>query len=68
MKEAGIQALSFTCPGGLTEDTDFLAWLKEALKSAHKGSRIAMVYGCSPRQIALAGLMGASHASVSGSA
>lgn len=64
MKEAGIQAVSFTAPEGLTDDGAFMMWLGESLKSTQKACKAAMVYGCSPRQLALAGLLGASHASV----
>jgi hypothetical protein len=64
MKEAGLQALSFTCPLNLDGDAEFLGWVREAIRSAHKVTRSTMVYGCSPRRIAMAGLMGATHASV----
>jgi hypothetical protein len=64
MKEAGLQALSFTCPRNLDGDAEFLGWAREAIRSAHKVTRSTMIYGCSPKRIALAGLMGATHASV----
>jgi hypothetical protein len=64
MKEAGLQAVSFTCPANISGDAEFLGWLREATRSARKAAKTQMVYGCNPRRLALAGLMGATHASV----
>lgn len=64
MRDAGIQAVSMTCPAHIDGDAEFLGWAKDAIRAANRVSRSAMVYGCSPKRIALAGLMGASHASV----
>jgi hypothetical protein len=66
MKEAGLQAMSFTCPLNLDGDAEFLGWAREAIRSAQKVSRSTMVYGCTARRLAMAGLMGATHASVAG--
>lgn len=64
MKAAGIQVLSFTAP--TTEsDAEFIGWLSPALRSARRVCRSVMVYGCrSQRQMALAGVLGATHASL----
>jgi hypothetical protein len=64
MKEAGLQALSFTCPVNLDSDAEFLGWAREAIRSANRVTRSAMVYGCTARRLAMAGMMGATHASV----
>jgi len=64
MRDAGIQAVSMTCPTHIDGDAEFLGWAKDAIRAANRVSRSAMVYGCTPKRIALAGLMGASHASV----
>lgn len=62
MKAAGIQATSFTCPDQIDGDAQFLGWLRAALRAARRIGRSAMVYGCaSPRRLALAGLLGATH-------
>lgn len=66
MKDAGIQALSFNCPINLDGDAEFLGWAREAVRSANKVTRSAMIYGCTARRMAMAGMMGATHASVGG--
>ena len=66
MKDAGLQALSFNCPVNLDGDAEFLGWSREAVRSAHKATRTTMIYGCTPRRIAMAGLMGATHGSLAG--
>lgn len=64
MRDAGLQAISMTCPSHIDGDAEFLGWARDAIKAANKVSRSAMIYGCTPKRIAMAGLMGASHASV----
>lgn len=66
MKDTGLTALSMTCPKNIGGDAEFLGWAKESMKSAQKITRSAMIYGCNARRIAMAGLMGATHASISG--
>ena len=56
--------MAFTCPAGLEGDAEFLGWLRDASVSARKVARSVMVYGCSPHRVAMAGLLGATHASV----
>lgn len=65
MKAAGIQVLSFTKPRAMDSDAEFIGWLSPALRSAHRVGRSVMVYGCqSQRRMALAGVVGATHASL----
>jgi hypothetical protein len=64
MKAAGIQVLSFTAPA-MESDAEFIGWLSPALRSAKRVGRSVMVYGChSQRRMALAGVLGATHASL----
>lgn len=65
MRDAGLQAISMTCPAYIDGDAQFLGWARDAIRAAHKVSRSVMIYGCSPTRIAMAGLLGASHASIS---
>lgn len=64
MRDAGIQAISVDCPPQIEGDTEFLGWAREALRSANRVSKTVMIYGCTPMRMAMAGLMGATHASV----
>jgi hypothetical protein len=65
MKAAGIQVLSFTAPRAMESDAEFIGWLSPALRGARKVGRSVMVYGChSQRRMALAGVLGATHASL----
>lgn len=65
MKAAGIQVLSFTAPPSVESDAEFIGWLSPALRHARRVGRSVMVYGChSQRRMALAGMLGATHASL----
>jgi hypothetical protein len=65
MKAAGIQVLSFTVPPAMESDAEFIGWLSPALRGARRVGRSVMVYGChSQRRMALAGVLGATHASL----
>ncbi len=64
MRDAGIQAISVNCPANLDGDAEFLGWARDAIKAATRVSKTVMVYGCTPRRLGMAGLMGATHASV----
>jgi hypothetical protein len=65
MKAAGIQVLSFTAPPAMESDAEFIGWLSPALRGARRVGRSVMVYGChSQRRMALAGVLGATHASL----
>jgi hypothetical protein len=66
MKEAGVQALAFTCPPDISGDAAFLSWLTKSIRAAKGATRTVMVYGCSPRQMVLAAAAGATHASLGG--
>jgi hypothetical protein len=67
LKDAGLQALSVSCPSSVGGDAEFIGWLRRWLRSAHGLTRSVMVYNCaSSRRIALASLMGATHGSVAG--
>ncbi|HET9159269.1 MAG TPA: hypothetical protein VFN88_01535 [Caulobacteraceae bacterium] len=64
LKDVGLQALSISCPRGLEGEAQFLGWLQAWTRAAHRVSRSLMVYRCeSSRRMALAGLVGATHAS-----
>jgi hypothetical protein len=65
LKEAGLQAISVTCPQNIQGDAEFLGWARDTMKTVRKVSRSVIIYGCdSPRRLAMAGLMEASHASL----
>ena len=64
MRDAGIQAISVTCPSLIEGDAEFLGWARDAVKAGNRVSKTVMIYGCSPRRMAMAGLMGATHVSV----
>lgn len=67
LKDAGLQALSVSCPHGMTGDAQFIGWLKPWMRSAQALTRSVMVYNCaSSRRIAIASLLGASHGSLAG--
>jgi len=67
LRDAGLQALSVSCPNAMAGDAQFIGWLKPWLKSAHAVTRSVMVYNCAnSRQIAMASLLGASHGSLAG--
>lgn len=65
MKAAGVQVLSFTAPRAMESDAEFISWLSPALRSARRVGRSVMVYGChTQRRMAVAGVLGATHASL----
>ena len=47
-------------------DAEFLGWARDTVKLVKRVTRSVMIYGCdSPRRLAMAGLMEATHASMS---
>jgi hypothetical protein len=64
MRDAGLQAISMSCPPLVDGDAEFLGWAKDAMRAANRVSKTVMIYGCSPRRMAMASLMGATHVSV----
>jgi hypothetical protein len=65
LKDAGLHALSVSCPNAMTGDAQFIGWLKPWLRAAQALTRSVMVYNCATsRQIAMASLLGASHGSL----
>lgn len=65
LKDTGLQAISVVCPHNLASDAEFLGWARETIKSVRRVTRSVMIYGCSsPRRVAMAGLMEATHASL----
>jgi len=65
LKDTGLQAISVVCPPHLAGDAEFLGWARETVKSVRRVTRSVMVHGCSsPRRLAMAGLMEATHASL----
>jgi hypothetical protein len=64
LKDTGLQALSVACPRSIAGEAQFIGWLREWMRPARKITRSVMLYNCgSPRRMALASLMGATHAS-----
>lgn len=61
---AGLQALSFDCPQGLTEP-EFLAWAAQTMTAAKRIARSVLVYGGgTPARAATLASLGATHVSV----
>ena len=66
LKDSGLQAISVSCPRNLSGDAEFLGWARDTVKLVKRVTRSVMIYGCdSPRRLAMAGLMEATHASMS---
>lgn len=66
LKGAGLQALSVECPPRQSE-TEFMDWAKATIDAAKQVSKSVLVYQAgSSRDAGLAGLLGATHASVRG--
>jgi hypothetical protein len=64
LKGVGLQALSVSCPSSIEGDASFIGWLKPWLRAAQPMARSVMVYRCvSTRRMAVASLLGATHAS-----
>lgn len=66
LKGAGLQALSVECPRRQSE-AEFMEWAKATIDAAKQVSKSVLVYqASSSRDAGLAGLLGATHASVRG--
>jgi hypothetical protein len=64
LKGAGLQALSLECPRDLAEP-EFMSWAKATIESAKRVCKSVLVYRTdSARGAGMAGLLGATHASV----
>jgi len=64
LKGAGLQALSMECPRDLSEP-EFMAWSKATIEAAKRICKSVLVYRTdSARGAGMAGLLGATHASV----
>jgi hypothetical protein len=64
LKRSGVQAFSVECPQGLS-DTASVQWMKATIETTRRVVRSTLLYDlASPRHAALAGLCGATHASV----
>lgn len=64
LRGAGLQAISFECPGDLGE-AEFMGWAKAAIGAAKQVAKSVLVYRApSNRHAAMAGLLNATHASV----
>jgi hypothetical protein len=64
LKDVGLQGLSIECPGGLVGDEAFGAFAKAVTTAAKPVGKSVLFYGVAgPRQAAMAGLYGATHAS-----
>ena len=64
LEDAGLQGVSIECPPGLSSDAAFNAFAKTIVTAAKPVVRAVMIYGVAgPRQAAIAGLHGATHAS-----
>lgn len=65
LRDVGLHALSFEAPQGIFGDSEFLAWAKLAIGAAKRVAKSVMIYRlASARQAGIAGLLGASHASL----
>ncbi len=66
LRDAGLNAISFQAPQGLVGDAEFHGWSTAAIRMAKRVTKSVMIYRlASPRQLGIAALMGASHASLS---
>ncbi|HEY3697031.1 hypothetical protein [Phenylobacterium sp.] len=66
LKGAGLQALSVECPHRQSE-ADFMDWAKATIDTAKQVAKSVLIYqASSSRDAGLAGLLGATHASVRG--
>ena len=64
LKDAGLQGLSIECPGDLVSDEAFSAFAKAVTTAARPVGKSVLFYGVAgPRQVAMASLYGATHAS-----
>lgn len=64
LRESGLQALAFECSSSL-DQAEFEAWAKNTIAAARRVVRSILIYGAdSAGTAALAGLLGATHASV----
>jgi hypothetical protein len=65
LKDAGLHAISFEAPQGIVGDAEFLGWAKAAVHAAKRVAKSVMIYRLgSTRHAGIAGLVGASHASL----
>ncbi|MBV9511461.1 MAG: hypothetical protein JO303_14395 [Caulobacteraceae bacterium] len=63
--DVGLQAISFEAPEGSVSDAEFSRWARSAIGFAKQIAKSAIIYRLnSPRHAAMAGLLGASHASI----
>jgi hypothetical protein len=64
-KDAGLQGLSIERPASAASEGDFAAFVKATLTAARPMTRTLMVHNLdSPREAAIAGLLGATHGSL----
>jgi hypothetical protein len=64
LKDTGFRAVSFDCPQ-VAGDAEFIGWLRSMMQAGKKVSNSVMVYRCqTQRHMALAGMLGATHASL----
>lgn len=62
MKNAGLQALSVSCPANVVTDAEFVHWLTPWLRAGKRLASPVMVYRCaSVQRMEIAGSLGASH-------
>jgi hypothetical protein len=65
LRSAGLHALSFEAPQGLVGDAEFHRWATAALNASKPIAKSVMLYRLnSQRHVAIAALLGASHASL----
>jgi hypothetical protein len=65
LRGTGLQALAFEAPQGTVGDAEFLGWARTGIDIAKAIARSVLIYHVSsPRHIAMAALLGASHASL----
>lgn len=65
LRDAGLSAISFHAPQGLVGDAEFHGWSMGAIRKAKRIAKSVMIHRlASARHLAIAALMGASHASL----
>jgi len=65
LKDAGFQALSIEAMAHASGDAEFAGWLRDSLRQTSRATKATLVHGCSTmRRVGMAGLMGATHASL----
>ena len=69
LRHAGFDAASVACPPSMDSDSEFIGWARVSITAAKRIARPVLVHGLSsPRRVAMAEVLGASHVSGTGAA